>query len=253
MALYDRKLDTMPDGVGYRLFGIDSTGKPVFPNNLRPDTNLLELRNGASTQEFAAYNFYTDASNYEKGIFSWAYSVNALAIGTGQAGTGAARNVILLRGGAAALTLGSGSNLSANNLYFTPDNTLDIGAAAATRPRNGNFAGYLLSKKLGVAQATAVTLTSDDSGKVYHNTGASARADYTLPSAVAGMFFDFICTDADGVRVIAASGDDISLGSSTSAAAGRIDSTTPYSALRLFAVDATHWVAMSSTGTWAVT
>lgn len=88
---------------------------------------------------------------------------------------------------------------------------------------------------------------------IFTNEGATARQDFTLPTAVAGLEYGFYCQDADGIRVIAASGDTIRIEASVSAAAGRIDSTTIGSAVVLVAINATEWVAISKLGTWTVT
>ena len=66
----------------------------------RDAANTLALRNGTSAQAFNIYNTYTDASNYERAIFDWQGSANVLTIGTENAGTGSARNMRFVIGGA---------------------------------------------------------------------------------------------------------------------------------------------------------
>jgi hypothetical protein len=112
----------------------------------REAANTLALRNGLSAQVFRLYNTFTDASNYERGFIGWSSSV--LSIGTEQAGTGSARNMqvissgrLILRAGVSqSLRLGAGGNdrwdiSSDGNLVAIADNTYDIGASGATRPR----------------------------------------------------------------------------------------------------------------------
>jgi len=57
----------------------------------RDAANTLALRNSTNAQTFNVYNTYTDASNYEVGIFSW--SSNVLTIGARKAGTGLQRGI----------------------------------------------------------------------------------------------------------------------------------------------------------------
>jgi hypothetical protein len=95
-------------------------------------------------------------------------------------------------------------------------------------------------------------LAATESRKVLTNEGATAEAYNTLPTAVAGIEFVFYCQDIDGIRVVAAAGDTIRLGSTVSAAAGFVRSSTVGSALILVAINATEWVAISVVGTWTV-
>jgi len=61
----------------------------------RDAANTLAQRNGTNAQTFRLYNTYTDASNYERGVFDWTTNSNSLTIGTQKAGTGTARRVRL--------------------------------------------------------------------------------------------------------------------------------------------------------------
>jgi|688.fasta_scaffold311317_3 hypothetical protein len=54
-------------------------------------SNVLEVRNSTNAQAFRVYNTFTDASNYERGVLSWAG--NALTLGVQKAGTGSFRQV----------------------------------------------------------------------------------------------------------------------------------------------------------------
>lgn len=58
--------------------------------------HLLALRSGVNAQSLFVYNTYTDASNYERGVFDWTTTGNTLTIGTVKAGTGTARSVNLI-------------------------------------------------------------------------------------------------------------------------------------------------------------
>jgi hypothetical protein len=58
--------------------------------------NVLAQRVGTSAQTFRVYNTYTDASNYERGVFDWTTNANVLTIGAQQSGTGTARNTVII-------------------------------------------------------------------------------------------------------------------------------------------------------------
>lgn len=119
-------------------------------------------------------------------------------------------------------------------------------------------ASYLLSQVL-VEANTAVAaspnlLTVAESGTVLTNFGATALNVHTLPSAVAGLIFTFIVLDADGLKIIANTGDDIQLFATKSATAGFIKSTTLGSTITLIAVDATTWkdTALALGSIWTI-
>lgn len=97
------------------------------------------------------------------------------------------------------------------------------------------------------------TLTADDSGLTIDNDGASSLVTFVLPTARQGHVFEFVVLSANGIRVSAPSGHTIRVGASVSASAGRIDSTTVGSAVRLIKGSGNQWVAATTVGTWAVT
>ncbi len=118
--------------------------------------NTLALRNSTSAQTFRIYNTYTDASNYERLEFVW--SSNVCVLDVTKAGTGVQRGMVI-RGSNA----GSYIGFQADNVYLQSrggttywntsssghflagtDNTYDIGASGATRPRTGYFGTSLV-------------------------------------------------------------------------------------------------------------
>lgn len=104
----------------------------------RDAANTLAQRNGTNAQTFNVYNTYTDASNYER--LSILGGTTA-TIRTEAAGTGTAKNLLLQAGGSAVLFLGAGAanqwQISApGNILANTDNTNDIGASGANRPRS---------------------------------------------------------------------------------------------------------------------
>jgi hypothetical protein len=159
----------------------------------RDAANALALRNGVNAQAFNVYNTYTDASNYERGVFDWTTNANALTIGTTFAGTGAARSVFINRGGSAKIVLASTGIQFGDHLLAATDNTYDIGASGANRPRNVYAAGFVLTGPKTVATLTACTSGLD--GARAFVTDATAPA---FGSAVAGAGAVHIPVYCDG-------------------------------------------------------
>lgn len=103
------------------------------------------------------------------------------------------------------------------------------------------------------ASPSGASPTASLSGRIYTNEGATGLATFNLPTAVAGLSFEFYVADTDAVRVVASTGDTIRVAGSVSATAGRIDNATIGGYVRLVAVNDTAWVAASTVGTWTVT
>ena len=96
-------------------------------------------------------------------------------------------------------------------------------------------------------------LLASESRKVIVNENTLAAMNYeTLPDAVAGLVFTFICNHVDGIRITANTGDTIQLNGSTSIAAGYAESTTAGSVIKLICIDTTEWIAITIIGTWVV-
>jgi hypothetical protein len=101
----------------------------VFSTGLYQDAaGILAQRNGTNAQAFRVYNTYTDASNYQRLSFGFASGVaQILSSGAGTSGH-------------AALTLGTGTGTwqftTAGNFIALADNTYDIGASGANRPKD---------------------------------------------------------------------------------------------------------------------
>jgi hypothetical protein len=118
----------------------------------RDAANTLGQRNGVNAQAFRLYNTYTDASNGEWGALRW--NTNVLEIGTYANGSGTVRNI----------------SLAGGSFLFTSDNTADIGASGANRPRTGYFGTNLvMGGSLRSAFSTPTTLAADQN-------------NYTLPA-----------------------------------------------------------------------
>ncbi|YBV97524.1 hypothetical protein M1D80_11785 [Phyllobacteriaceae bacterium JZ32] len=105
-----------------------------------------------------------------------------------------------------------------------------------------------------IVQPAGATLGAGDTGKIYSNGGATALTVFNLPGAEIGLKFGFMCLDADGIRVVAASGDVIRVNGAASSAAGHVDNTGAVGTyIELMAHDTTNWVATRVVGTWTVT
>jgi hypothetical protein len=104
----------------------------------------LAQRNGVNAQALRIYNTFTDASNYERAQFNW--TGNVLDISTASAGTGTARAMQVGTVGNTNLALYTNNTarwniLNTGALVAATDNSFDIGAVGATRPRSGYFSG----------------------------------------------------------------------------------------------------------------
>jgi hypothetical protein len=114
----------------------------------RDAANTLALRNATAAQTFNVYGTFTDASNYER--LAIKASTSGIQFVSERAGSGSARYMQFTTGGGAYLDVVEGVGLnfrsSAGTSYWqmntsghflaATDNTYDIGASGATRPRS---------------------------------------------------------------------------------------------------------------------
>jgi len=180
--------------------------------------------------------------------------VPGAGIGTGRSGQ------ILIPGGSAATPALSFSNDSGTDtgLYAAGGNYLSFalgGTAFAHMSTNEggftligntllNYTRYIL------AATTSITEPTYMRGGVTFNSGATALVTRTLPGAAAGAQYTYVVMDSDGIKIQAASGDEIRVIDKVTAAAGYIQSTTIGSVVCLLAVDSTTWVALHIHGVW---
>jgi len=163
--------------------------------------NILALRNSTSAQTFRVYNTYdTGGTNYERAVF--AYESNTLVIGTEQAGTGATRGLTFRMGGTNRWSISSSSHLLA-----VADNTYDIGASGANRPRN-IYAG-------GNIQAAGFQVTGSGIAALGHNGSAITLGSGSWPTQLNGSAFligggtdafPAIVRDGAGIKITGAAG-----------------------------------------------
>lgn len=86
---------TAPGGSSGQL-QYDNAGAFGGANFYIEDANTVAQRNGTTAQASYVYNTYTNASNYERGIYRW--SSNVLELGFDKLGTGVDRNVRIRAG-----------------------------------------------------------------------------------------------------------------------------------------------------------
>lgn len=109
--------------------------------------------------------------------------------------------------------------------------------------------GLIVSAKA----STPYSVLNSDINTVFTNEGATAQIVFNLPTAAVNLTYTFFVQDADGVKVVANTGDTIRLAGSVSASAGNIVNNTIGGSVTLVAINATEWVATSIVGTWTVT
>lgn len=151
------------------------------------------FRHGTTAQGVRFYNTFTDAGNYERFVISPSYfgANTGFALIAESLGTGSTSRPFYIGNlGSGAVNLRSNnvtvmSVSAANGVQLGADNTYDIGASGATRPKNVYVAGAI--RQLGsittvgtfgapaiVAQARTVAAT---------NTGTASVAAYTVGAA----------------------------------------------------------------------
>lgn len=125
----------------------------------RDAANNLALRNGTAAQAFNVYNTYTDASNYERGYARW--NAGVYEFGMEALGTGWPKHVRLNRATGANLYLGDWKVNSSGHFLASVDNTFDIGASGANRPRVGYFGTRIQTPTWNLDGAGYITSVSD--------------------------------------------------------------------------------------------
>ena len=124
----------------------------------RDAANTLAQRNGVNAQSFRLYNTYTDASNFERLGIVW--SGNSAYLNIEHLGTGSKRALhvdgsdLYLRSSSSGTgTIRWQLNSSGNFLAYA-DNSYDIGASGASRPRNGYFGTSVVTPAATVSNVT---------------------------------------------------------------------------------------------------
>lgn len=155
----------------------------------RDAANTLAQRNGTNAQTHNIYNTFTDASNWERGTFAWAsniFNILAQRAGTGSArqlrvGTGGSTNFLIMTNNIDRWRVDSSGNFLGNT-----DNTLDIGATGATRPRT-----IYLGTSVQIEANAGLVLTNQTSGPgaavgTLTNAPSAGDPDFWLPVSING-------------------------------------------------------------------
>jgi hypothetical protein len=100
--------------------------------------------------------------------------------------------------------------------------------------------------------APHVAVALEESNRTYLAANTTAMAQVSLPAAAAGYTFKFVVTVAQGLRIRAFTSDTIRIGSTVTAAAGYVQSTTVGDYLELIAVSSSAWIARSPIQGWTV-
>jgi hypothetical protein len=158
---------------------------------IRDAANTLAQRNGANAQAFRVYKTYTDASNYERLNLTYNTPGGDWQITTTFAGTGATRGLSFVTQGQSSIDFYTNFaqrwRINGSNGHFLAitDNTYDIGASGATRPRIGYFGTRVDAPTLRTDTAyTVATLpTAGTAGRRAYVTNALAP---TYLAAVTG-------------------------------------------------------------------
>ena len=125
--------------------------------------NTLALRNGVNAQALNIYNTWGNSgTDYER--LNISYSGNVAYIQTMNGGTGSARQLVIGTKTASNLTFCTNDNYrwgvhaTTGALYANSDNSYDIGASGATRPRTGYFGTSVIAPAIKLNQGTTTTL-----------------------------------------------------------------------------------------------
>jgi hypothetical protein len=141
---------------------------------VRDAANTLAQRNGTNPQKHRWYATYTDASNNAYATINLGLSGTDAWFGTDKTGSGTAGSIVLFSAGTGRWKIDTSGHLIA----YT-DNTYDIGASGATRPRNLYLGG---KATLGATSTGAASLN------LPHGTAPSSPVDGDVWTTTAGLF-----------------------------------------------------------------
>ena len=185
----------------------------------RDAANTLAQRNGTAAQSFRLYNTFTDASNYERGVFDWTTLANVLAIGTQKGGTGSTRSVGILVGGTLSWLIDATAFKPATNgsfdfgaisfglkrLYIDYTNTATVGAVTINKAAgrvniaaSGTSVVVTNSLVTAASHVLAIVSQNDATAQVLNVVPAAGSFTITLQAAAtAQVSIDFFVINAD--------------------------------------------------------
>lgn len=228
-------------------FNFDDTSNTVVVTS---STGVTAIRSssaalqGTGASGIAALGF---AGDPDTGIYSVA--ANTIGVMAGASQIGAWESSELYPVGSANLGI-----LSSNewvNYYGSAQIRTSTASTAFVASSGGTSTINNLNWRSVASTKTTGTLANlSDGGETIDNNGAVARADLTLPTSGAGSHYFITVLDADGIKIIAGSGDVVYLNGVAGAATGYICSTTIGSYVHIWqASNNASWLAIAS-GTW---
>jgi len=185
-----------------------SNASVTLSATLAIDANhVLAQRNSTNAQTFRVYNTYTDASNYEHAIFDWQGSANVLTIGTGNLGTGSARNMRFVIGGVSKLDYGIstpglwtvGAALR-TSVGFTAAASIAVTAGGSIGMWNGAPFGWTSGGAVNETGITLDTRFSRVAAGIVKIDNGSTGAGCVVTQAVAFASLPSATTAGDGAR-----------------------------------------------------
>ena len=102
------------------------------------------------------------------------------------------------------------------------------------------------------AKTAAYTVTTNDNGKVFTNTGASGAVTFSLPAATVGLWYRFVVKAAQELRIDPNGTETISLPTGVQQAAGKyISADAIGERISVECVKAGEWDTTEAVGTWS--
>jgi len=176
----------------------------------RDAANTLALRNAANAQTFRVYNTYTDASNYERGVFDWSTTSNTLTIGTAKLGTGTARDLTIV---------------SASNITMSPANGVIFMALGSTLVNTSRY--RIQTPSDGVITLTDNAATSFSRLQFGGTTSSFPALRRTSTALEVVLADNSAYADFNGANITAAAGTAIPAGG-TAGAGLKVSSTSNF-------------------------
>lgn len=170
--------------------------------------NTVAQRNGTNAQTLNVYETFTDASNYSRLRVGYSASSlfsslpNAFHVRAENAGTGTARDLILSAPAGKNIYFGPNNTstwlMNSTSFLASTDNTFDVGASGANRPRTGYFGTSLVSPIASYNTNSILTISTNvitPTGTIHH-LGAGLVKTITVPAACTPTCNLYVVPDA---------------------------------------------------------
>jgi hypothetical protein len=232
-------------------FGISNAGSAAAPslffagNSTGTDTGFYSY--GNNRVGFSAKG--TNVATIDSTGMALAGLAACQAVGVTTAGTAAAPSMYFS-------AQGTGTD---TGIYVTGANALGVAAGGSNIITIDSTGITINGVVYGGFKQNTITITTADSTLVAAQSGSSivaitidAKRTVTLPAAVAGMYFDFVGSDTDSLKILPASGDSVSTGGENCVLSPRgIATASAYmSTMGLRAINDCRWVGATSSGSW---